>query len=29
MENGLIEEEWNALENMELLHQLGVVRPPA
>ena len=28
IENGLIEEEWNTLENMELLHQLGVIFPP-
>jgi steroid delta-isomerase-like uncharacterized protein len=28
IENGLIKEEWNTIENMELLHQLGVVRPP-
>lgn len=28
LENGLIKEEWNTLENMELLHQLGVVAAP-
>lgn len=27
--DGLIQEEWNTLENMELMHQLGVVSPPS
>ncbi|HTU18396.1 MAG TPA: ester cyclase [Gemmataceae bacterium] len=26
--DGRIKEEWNTLENMELMHQLGVVSPP-
>ena len=29
IENGLIKEEWNTLESMELMHQLGVVDLPA
>ncbi len=28
IENGQIQEEWNTLENMELMHQLGVISPP-
>lgn len=26
--DGQIKEEWNTLENMELMHQMGVVSPP-
>ena len=28
IENGQIKEEWNTLENMELMHQLGIVSVP-